>query len=223
MRKTLILFTTALFALNLPSQELPQFAYNDFAGWTYSGCPLTEDLISAGVYLYVASTGDVYTLTSPAFSCQDTDSLAALVRWRSHDPAIGLTAVIEDIQGNPVDSVTCFPSSAASNQKLEFTLAVPAGLENARLRFVSWDADVTNSGAVRAIELTAVTSPHEYPLGDVNHDSAIDISDATALINYLLYGNQDDIDTSLADIDHDTAIDISDATALINYLLYGHY
>lgn len=222
MRKIFILVTATLMALNL-SAQLPQFAYNDFEGWTYSGCPLSEDLISAGVYLYTTSTGEIYTLTSPYFSCQGYDSLYALVRWRSNDTAIGLTAVIEDIQGNPVDSVTCFPTSPSSNQKLEFTLAVPLGLENARLRFVSWEADVTNSGAIRAIELTAVTSPLDFPLGDVNHDSSVDISDATMLINYLLNGNQSDIDTILADINHDSTIDISDATMLINYLLYGHY
>ncbi|MBR5685602.1 MAG: hypothetical protein IKX18_05550 [Muribaculaceae bacterium] len=223
MRQITALIFASLLALTAVAQDLPQFAYNDFDGWTYSGCPLTEDLISGGVYLYVASTGEVYTLTSPTFPCQNIDTIAALVRWKSNDINIGLTTVLEDGQGNPIDSATCFPSSSSSNQKLTFRIAVPPGLENVRLRLVSWEAVVSNSGAVRAIELTAITSPHENPLGDVNHDGNIDISDATALINYLLNGDASGIDLTAADTTGDGSVDISDATTLINYLLNGHY
>lgn len=60
----------------------------------------------------------------------------------------------------------------------------------------------------------------DYILGDVNDDGCVDISDATALINYLLSGSGD-INVLAADMNGDGCIDISDATSLINYLLNG--
>ena len=94
MRKAFILVTAAMMALHL-SAQLPQFAYNDFEGWTYSGGTLTEDAISMGIYLYVTSQGHALTLTSPTFSCNGIDSIAALVRWKSSDPNVGLTTIID--------------------------------------------------------------------------------------------------------------------------------
>ena len=219
MRKAFILVTAAMMALHL-SAQLPQFAYNDFEGWTYSGGTLTEDAISMGIYLYVTSQGHTLTLTSPTFSCNGIDSIAALVRWKSNDPNVGLTTIIDDATGQPLDSVTCYPVSASSNQKLAFTIAVPNGLTQARLRFVSREADVNNCGAVRAIELTAVTST-VTTAGDVNTDGHIDITDVTMLISHLLGQVVDGIDLAAADVNHDGGISINDVTALIARLLTG--
>ncbi len=57
--------------------------------------------------------------------------------------------------------------------------------------------------------------------GDVNGDKDVDITDATALINYLLYSDATGIILANADCDGEEGVDISDATALINYLLYS--
>jgi hypothetical protein len=57
--------------------------------------------------------------------------------------------------------------------------------------------------------------------GDVNSDGVVDIVDATALINYLLYGDSTAIDLDNANCDLSGGVDIVDATTLINYLLYG--
>ena len=65
--------------------------------------------------------------------------------------------------------------------------------------------------------------PVEVMRGDVNNDGAVDIADATALINYLLYGNGDGINLAAADVSEDDEVDIADATTLINYLLYGNW
>lgn len=218
MRKAFILVTATLMAFHL-SAQLPQFAYNDFEGWTYSGGMLTEDAISMGIYLYVTSQGHTLTLTSPTFSCNGIDSIAALVRWKSSDPNVGLTTIIDDATGQPLDSVTCYPVSTSSNQKLTFTIAVPKGLTQARLRFVSREADVNNCGAVRAIELTALSTV--TTAGDVNTDGHIDITDVTVLISYLLGHLVDGIDLTAADVNHDGAISINDVTALIARLLIG--
>ena len=55
--------------------------------------------------------------------------------------------------------------------------------------------------------------------GDVNGDGAVNISDVTAMIDYLLSGNAELIDVVAADVNGDSMINISDATALIDLLL----
>ena len=55
--------------------------------------------------------------------------------------------------------------------------------------------------------------------GDVNKDGQVDISDVTALINYLLSGDASAINLDAADCNQNGEINIADVTALINYLL----
>ena len=55
--------------------------------------------------------------------------------------------------------------------------------------------------------------------GDVNNDGDVSISDVTALIDYLLSGNIEDINPQAADVDDNNDISISDVTVLIDMLL----
>ena len=57
--------------------------------------------------------------------------------------------------------------------------------------------------------------------GDVNGDGSVNISDVTALIDYLLTGNASGISLSGADCNQDGSINISDVAALIDRLLIG--
>ena len=59
--------------------------------------------------------------------------------------------------------------------------------------------------------------------GDVIGDGNVNISDVTALIDYLLSGNASGINLSGADCNQDSSVNISDVTALIDYLLSGHW
>ena len=69
--------------------------------------------------------------------------------------------------------------------------------------------------------------PHHFTVsmsilrGDVNNDGKVDISDATALIDFLLSGNATGINMENANCDQQGGVDISDATLLIDYLLSG--
>ena len=62
-----------------------------------------------------------------------------------------------------------------------------------------------------------------YLRGDVDGSGTVDITDATTLINYLLYGNANPFVEDNADVDYSGDIDITDATTLINFLLYGNW
>ena len=69
--------------------------------------------------------------------------------------------------------------------------------------------------------------PHHFTVnisftrGDVNGDGTVNISDVTALINYLLSGDATSVKVDAADSNQDGNVNISDVTALINYLLQG--
>ncbi len=65
------------------------------------------------------------------------------------------------------------------------------------------------------VDMTASTR------GDVNGDGSVNISDVTALIDFLLSGNASGISLSGADCNQDNSVNISDVTALIDYLLSG--
>ncbi len=55
--------------------------------------------------------------------------------------------------------------------------------------------------------------------GDVNLDGVADVSDVTALINYVLSGGGSPFDKTEADFNGDGVIDVTDATAIINLVL----
>ena len=66
-----------------------------------------------------------------------------------------------------------------------------------------------------------VISKPAFTRGDVNGDGSVNISDVTALIDYLLSGNASGVNLSGADCNQDGSVNISDVTALIDYLLSG--
>ena len=63
-------------------------------------------------------------------------------------------------------------------------------------------------------------APHEFEVGDVNHDRLINIADVTALIDYLL-GSGNGC-TTCANVNGDGEVNIADVTALIDKLLSAH-
>ena len=80
-------------------------------------------------------------------------------------------------------------------------------------------ADLQNA----ACYIINVTKPaQEFVLGDVDKSGTANISDVTALINYLLSGNAEGVNLQAADVDRDSKVNISDVTALINLLLSGN-
>ena len=220
------------------SQSLPQFSSSSFEGWEYNnpGITLTSSNIGGGkIVLYKASNGLMLTLISPEFSCAGIDSISSVVTWYTKNISnssfdlsrTALTLAIEDGEGLPLDSVTVVPTThGVSTHTLAFTIAVPQGLTRARMRFVSWDANVVSCGAIRVATFTAISSttpppPPDTLPGDVDGDGVVNISDVTALIDYLL-GASSPIDMDNADVDADGHINISDVTTLIDKLLSGN-
>ena len=63
--------------------------------------------------------------------------------------------------------------------------------------------------------------PNAFVRGDVNGNGVVNISDLSALIDYLLSGDIESIDPNAADCYKDGKISIDDLTTLIDYLLTG--
>ena len=95
----------------------------------------------------------------------------------------------------------------------------------------NWWAEVTEPGKYNFVitfdpsaddmnKITfTMTKVEDFKRGDVNNDDAINISDVTELINYLLTGDATNINLDAANCNNDEAINISDVTELINFLL----
>lgn len=221
-------------ALTALGQSLPQFTYDNYDGWSYNnpGLELNGDNIGDGrIVLYVSTAGVVLQLISPSFSCQGIDNITSTVTWFTRNIAnsefdlsrTALTLAIDDVEGNPMDSVTVTPTTpGVRTHMLDFTIPVPKGLTTARLRLVAWRANVVSCGAVRSATFAAESSSAPTTLtGDVDGSGTVNISDVTTLIDYLL-NNDTVINRENADVDGDGTINISDVTALIDTLLSGN-
>lgn len=228
----MLMAAVCLFAA---AQDLPQFKPSTIEGWVYNnpGVDFTPSSVSNGeIVIYVDTEGKVLDLISPEFTCQGIDSISAEIMWYikptklNHQDFVlsntALTMAIDDVEGQPLDSVTCVPTAMISTQTLTMTLAVPKGLSQAKLRFVAWNADVVSSGAIKRALFTAITAslPHDDPIpGDLDGNGKVGMDDLTDLINYLLTDNADGINLQAADVDKSGAVGMDDLTELINILL----
>ena len=79
---------------------------------------------------------------------------------------------------------------------------------------------VYQDGSTQCIT-SSVTANSE--LGDVNNDGNVNIADATDLIDYLLDGDESQINLINADTDLNGSIGIADVTEIIDYLFNGHW
>ena len=121
-----------------------------------------------------------------------------------------------------INGVEQISYGAYNNEDWEtYSVYLPAGVCTLEWSY-SKDNSVNPVGDYFAIRNVKQISP-ETIRGDVDNSGSVDISDATALINYLLSGNSSGINLVNADCDLSGGVDISDATTLINYLLNGSW
>lgn len=62
-------------------------------------------------------------------------------------------------------------------------------------------------------------SGEKYAMGDVNHDKAIDVTDAVLIIDQILEKDPAGFDASLADVNGDGDIDVTDVVTVIDVIL----
>ena len=122
--------------------------------------------------------------------------------------------------------------SAETYNYLKFTKSdnttVTYSVEGLKLTYDNTNVTISNADGTATLPLAQVLNmeftndPGTTPsvlLGDVNNDGSVSIADVTALIDYLLSGDESAINLAAANVDGDETIAISDVTALIDILL----
>lgn len=121
-------------------------------------------------------------------------------------------------------------SSAETYSYLKFTKTngstVTCSVAGIKLTYDNNNITVTNDEGTTTIALAEVQDMYfsneaggsSFLIGDVNMDGYVNITDVTALIDYVLGGNAN-IDVQAANVNGDSAVNISDVTALIDQVL----
>ena len=162
-------------------------------------------------WLVTGSTGDVITITSP----ED-----------QYSPDI---AKIEIYSGDATDAKLMASETGGPNYRL-ITEIDPENkfytVENLTeggtflYRVKALYIDGTESDWSNVQEVTLHENDHPYQVGDVNHDTFINVSDVTALIAHIL-GTNDAACPLCGNLDGNDAINVADVTALITFILNG--
>ena len=107
----------------------------------------------------------------------------------------------------------------------ECDLATDGSFESIAMPEGTWTVtiDLVNHKFTITGEWPDTPGPQPSVRGDVNKDGNVRIDDVTALIDYLLSGNGDDLDLVAADCNKDGDIRIDDVTSLIDFLLGGSW
>ena len=125
-------------------------------------------------------------------------------------------------------------ASAETYNYLKFTKTngstVTYSVEGLKLTYDNTNVYVTNAETTATIALAEVQNMYfsneaggsDYKIGDVNKDGYVTIADATALIDYLLGGDDSAIDLVAANVNGDDTVSIADVTTLIDMLLSGN-
>ena len=116
-----------------------------------------------------------------------------------------------------IDGQQMFSYGARQNDWETYTAELAPGTHTLTWTYDK-DGSVNPTGDYFAINNVAITSK-VVVLGDVNNDGNVSILDVTALIDYLLTGDDSRINLQNADCNNDNSITIIDVTALIDYLL----
>ena len=123
--------------------------------------------------------------------------------------------------------------SAETYNYLKFTKTngstLTYSVEGLKLTYDNTNVYVTNAETTATIALAEVQDMYfsneaggsDYKIGDVNMDGFVTISDVTALIDYLLGGDESTINVLAANVNGDDEVTIADVTALIDLLLGG--
>lgn len=220
-----LFMSTVLMVMSIGAwSQVPQFSSTNYADWIYANPAIelnTTNILANRIVLYTTTTGLMHTLTSPAFDCYAGQTIDMHVIWVTDmwknesfvASKAALTVALLNDQGVTVDSVTWTPTSVSRYNYVDLSLNVSRTLKPARLKFVSWKADVISSGAVRQIDAVSILR------GDVNSDGEITVADANAVIDAILKDDANPELMSLADVNRDGEVTVADVNRVVDLIL----
>ena len=115
-----------------------------------------------------------------------------------------------------VDGVSQFSYGARQNDWETYSMPLTAGTHTLTWQYTK-DGVINPTGDYFAVDNLTIRSIEKR--GDVDADGDVDISDVSALIDYLLSGDASGILLVDADCDQDGNVTINDVSTLIDYLL----
>ena len=129
-----------------------------------------------------------------------------------------------------VDDGIAYDSFINSEQddagKLQMAYVFTKGIHNGYIKINGEKKTTTTAAAVTTTMTTAVLSPDDYPLGDINNDGNINAVDASAVLTYYAYSSTNN-ESSLneaqkkaADINKNGQINAVDASYILSYYAY---
>ena len=138
----------------------------------------------------------------------------------------------ETIEGwNP--AVTAYNMEVTAVPDLDDFTADITGVSAVLTKSMEQNADGTYRIAISAVAgdlqaatcyiITATVVEPQGQLGDVDGDGIVGIGDITALIDYILSGDESGVVLANSDVDADGIVGIGDITALIDYILSGNF
>lgn len=112
--------------------------------------------------------------------------------------------------------------------KNEFTVDIPTTWKADNLSVVAFISRPLRANAYNDLyvnnankrKLGEFDEPTVVP-GDINGDTDLDVADVTLLIDYILNGVPEGVDTAIVDLNGDNEIDVADVTRLISLILTG--
>ena len=170
--------------------------------------------VTGGETVYVQLNGTAYIIKTnpvmlPADSAHITTS-SFLAEWTDGSSHGGVSSyTLEYATGSDTRTVTGIQNR---NYMLENLTA--GAMYSYKVKALYTDGTESLWSNIQQVTLLAGAA---YEIGDVNTDGTVNISDVTALIDYLLGGGN--INTDYADVNEDSGINIADVTALIDKLL----
>ena len=215
MKRAFLLTIMVMFVLYGAAND--RFYIEDFSFATTDTS--TVNLVLDNETAYTAFQFDLYLpdgLTIIPGSAALTDRMAS-------DHTLAVSEIAEGVFR--LMSYSLGINAFASNSGALVTLEIAAtndfeGTATITLRNVLFTA-VTGVEVPFGDEICTVTVTPGGLIGDVDGDGNVNISDVTALIDYLLSGSASGVSLTGADCDQDGSINISDVTALVDYLLSG--
>ena len=130
----------------------------------------------------------------------------------------------------PNHMITITPTMSPVSTELKVTVSNP---EVAAARLVNGVVQVVGLTEGTTMVVVSSTDGQAIPdacmvtvyteVGDINSDGYVNITDVTALIDFLLSPNTTQINVTNADTDKSGGVNIADVTALIDYLLQGYW
>lgn len=221
MKRTIIMILTVVVALFAAATD--RFYIEDFT--INPGETLTVSILLDNEVEYTAFQCDVYLPEGLSVEQEDGDYIFDLTNRKGRDHmissqtqadgsirVISYSPSIKAYSGNTGALVT-FNVAASSD------FEAPATILLKNILFTT----VAGNEVPFADEICTVTTPVTSLKGDVDHNGNVNISDVTALIDYLLSGDASGVNLSAADCNQDSLVNISDVTALIDYLLSGSW